>query len=127
MKRTAMNSREHHFRTAVLFLLALFSVTTASACNTDFNVTLETFGDGVTVELRTGTPGNSRIVETVRSNGGNVHFNGLCPGAYFLAIGNDDNVSVTPVRQFQDNADYNSRITLQRGPGNVSKKSRKSL
>lgn len=39
----------------------------------------------------------------------------------------DDYVSVTPVKQFQDDHDYSSRITLQRGSGNVFKQSRKSL
>ena len=59
--------------------------------------------------------------------GGNVNFVDLCPGSYFLAIGNDDNVSVTPIRQFISGKDYSSRLTIQRGSGNVSKQNRKNL
>jgi hypothetical protein len=97
------------------------------ACDVNFNVELQTFGESVTVELRSGSPGRSRPVASRKSQGGQVSFSKLCPGSYFLAIGNDDNVSVTPVKQFQDDHDYSSRITLQRGAGNVSKQSRKSL
>lgn len=111
----------------VVFWLALLAVDTAIACDTDFTIALETFGEGVTVELRRGVPGNSRVVRIAQSRGGNVHFGGLCAGSYFLAIGNGDTVNVTPVRQFEDDAEYNSRITIQRGSGNVSKKSRSSL
>ena len=97
------------------------------ACDISFNVELQTFGENVTVELRSGVPGKSRPVANRKSQGGQVNFNNLCQGSYFLAIGNDDYVSVTPVKQFLDDHDYSSRITLQRGTGNVSKQSRKSL
>lgn len=109
------------------FLLFTLHAGFSYACNTDFNITLETFGEGVLVELRSGAPGNSKVVLATRSAGGNVVFSSLCPGQYFLAIGNGDSVSVTPVRTFQDDSVYNSRITLQRGAGNVSALSRKSL
>lgn len=99
----------------------------AYACNIDFNITLQTFGEGVLVELRSGTPGRSRVVNSTRSSGGNVNFSSLCPGSYFLAIGNDESVSVTPVRNFEENVSYSSRITMQRGTGNVGRQSRKSL
>ena len=117
----------HSYKRILLFLLTAFGVGTVSACDIDFNIDLQTFGEGVTVELRFGVPGRSKVVRTAQSRGGNVQFGDLCPGNYFLAIGNGDNVSVTPVRQFQENVRYNSRITLQRGSGNVSKSSRKSL
>jgi hypothetical protein len=97
------------------------------ACDINFNVELQTFGEHVMVELRSGSPGKSRPVASRKSQGGQVSFNNLCAGSYFLAIGNDDYVSVTPVKQFQHDHDYSSRITLQRGSGNVSKQSRKSL
>jgi hypothetical protein len=97
------------------------------ACGTSYNIVLETFGEGVTVELRSGTPGASKVVATRRSSGGNVSFTKLCAGSYFLAIGNDDSVSVTPVREFGNNVTYNSRITVTRGPGNVGTRSRRSL
>ncbi len=88
---------------------------------------LQTFGENVNVELRRGTPGKSRPVTSQRSRGGHVGFSDLCPGSYFLAIGNEDYVSVTPTRQFEMDHVYSSRITMQRGSGNVSKQSRKSL
>ena len=99
----------------------------ALACSTEFTINLETFGEGVTVELRKGAPGNSKIIKTQRSSGGKVYFGSLCPGSYFLAIGNAETVSVTPVRQFEDYASYTSNIRMQRGSGNVSKKSRSTL
>lgn len=108
------------------FSLAGFA-NAALACVTQWNITLETFGEGVLVELRMGTPGSSRVVKATPSSGGTVNFSALCAGDYFLAIGNEESVSVTPVRHFQDNVTYSSRITVQRGSGNVSRQSRKSL
>ena len=99
----------------------------AVACNTEYNITLETFGEGVLVELRSGSPGTSKVVQSRRSSGGAVNFGNLCPGNYFLAVGNDESVSVTQVRYFEPDAIYTGRIVMQRGSGNVSRKSRKSL
>lgn len=112
---------------ASFFVLALLWTTNSFACNVEFNIELQTFGENVAVELRSGVPGTSKPVQTRRSQGGQVEFANLCPGSYFLAIGNDDNVSVTPVRQFETDHIYKSRITLQRGSGNVDRRSRKSL
>ncbi len=108
-------------------LLLLVMAANASACNTEYNITLQTFGEGVLVELRSGSPGNSQVVQSRRTNGGAVNFGKLCPGNYFLAIGNDDSVSVTQTRYFEANAVYTGSIVMQRGSGNVSHKSRKSL
>lgn len=108
-----------------ILLLALAA--NASACNTEYNITLETFGEGVLIELRSGSPGKSKVTQSRRSNGGNVSFTNICPGNYFLAIGNDDSVSVTQTRFFEANAIYTGRITMQRGTGNVSRQSRKAL
>ena len=113
-------------KTLVAVLMTLFA-SVAFACSTDFNVSLETFGEGVFVELRAGTPGNSRVVRSTRTSGGTVNFANLCRGNYFMAIGNGDSVNVTPVRYFDDDAEYSSRIVLQRGSGNVSRQSRRSL
>jgi len=99
----------------------------ALACNTEYNITLQTFGEGVLVELRSGSPGNSRVVQSKKSNGGSVNFKNLCAGNYFLAIGNSDSVSVTQTRYFEADAIYTDSIVIQRGSGNVSNKSRKSL
>lgn len=98
-----------------------------AGCETTYNINLQTFGEGVQVELRTGTPGNSKVVKSSFSSGGRVGFYSLCPGNYFVAIGNNESVSVTPVRYFEDYAEYTSSITVQRGSGNVSKRSRSSL
>lgn len=113
------------FLMAVLVFLTLSG--SAIACNTEYNIALETFGQGVLVELRSGNPGSSVVVQSRRSNGGAVNFGNLCPGNYFLAIGNDDSVSVTQSRYFEVDAIYTGRIVMQRGSGNVSNKSRKSL
>ena len=99
----------------------------ASTCNIEYDIELQTFGEHVSVELRSGAPGASRIVKTQSSQGGRVSFSGLCPGGYFVAIGNDDYVSVTPVRQFASDHEYTSQLTIQRGAGNVSRQSRKTL
>lgn len=112
---------------AIIGAILLTHSALSFACSTEFTINLETFGEGVTVELRKGVPGNSRVLKTQRSNGGTVYFNGLCPGSYFLAIGNSETVNVTPVRQFEDLASYTSNIRMQRGSGNVAKKSRSSL
>lgn len=96
-------------------------------CTTAYEITLETFGEGVSVELRKGHPGSSTIVDLANSSGGNVRFNGLCAGPYFLAIGNIDIVSVTPVRNFENDMEYHSSIRMQRGGGNVSPRRRNEL
>ena len=110
---------------ATTLLLSVYG--SALACSADLTLNLETFGEGVSVELRNGVPGNSRIVKVQRSSGGTVFFNNLCPGSYFFAIGNGDSVSVTPVRQYENDTMYTSTVRMQRGSGNVSKKSRSSL
>jgi hypothetical protein len=108
--------------------LLLFGMAgSATACNTQYNIKLQTFGEGVLVELRSGSPGNSQVVQFRRSNGGAVNFKNLCPGNYFLAIGNDDSVNVTQTRYFEADVIYTGSIVMQRGSGNVSNKSRKSL
>lgn len=96
-------------------------------CTTTYDISLETFGEGVSVELRSGHPGNSTVVEVSHSSGGNVHFSGLCAGPYFLAIGNSESVSVTPVRNFDSYMAYRSTIQMQRGAGNVGSKRRSEL
>ncbi len=110
---------------STLFLLGMAG--SALACNSEYNITLQAFGEGVLVELRSGSPGTSLVVEARRSNGGAVNFGNLCPGYYFLAIGNGDSVNVTQTRYFEADAIYTSSIVMQRGGGNVSNKSRKSL
>ena len=112
---------------ALLFAFMLLAAQIGHACEITYEVQLETFGEGVLVELRSGRPGASTVLKSQRSNGGTVRFTGLCPATYFLAIGNDDSVNVTQTRFFAEGSTYTSRITVQRGSGNVSRQSRKSL
>jgi hypothetical protein len=114
-------------RKTFLIAFMLLSAKLGLACDIEYKVQLETFGEGVLVELRSGKPGASTVIKTQRSNGGTVSFTGLCPTTYFLAIGNDDSVNVTQNRYFQEGSIYTSKITVQRGSGNVSRQSRKSL
>lgn len=97
------------------------------SCTANLTVQLETFGEGVTIELRQGTPGSSTVVESQRSSGGRVYFGNLCTGSYFMAIGNEDAVSVTPVRQFVDGRPYRSTIRVTQGGGNITRRSRGGL
>lgn len=110
-----------------IFLVMLALGGPALACTVNYTVHLQTFGEGVLVELRMGVPGASRVARAERSAGGTVVFSGLCPGNYFLAIGNEDSVSVGPIRAFENDYAYTSRITLQKGSGNLANRSRKSL
>lgn len=96
-------------------------------CTTTYDISLNMFGEGVSVELRSGFPGSSTIIDVAQSSGGNVHFSGLCAGSYFIAIGNSESVSVTPVRNFENDMAYRSSIQMQRGAGNVSSKRRGEL
>jgi hypothetical protein len=112
---------------ALLLLAGLALMPAANACSTVWNISLETFGEGVTIELRSGVPGKSKVIATRQSHGGQVDFENLCAGKYFLAIGNEEQVSVTPVRTFENNASYASSIVVQTGAGNVETRSRSSL
>lgn len=114
-------------KTILLGVSGFLVTVSANACNIDFTIELQTFGENVQVELRNGSLGKSRPIESQQSQGGRVGFYNLCPGSYFLAIGNDDYVSVTPVRNFQENTSYSSQIILQKGSGNVTRQSRKNL
>jgi hypothetical protein len=116
------------FWTQTLFLTSMLMVAQlGQACEIAYEVQLETFGEGVLVELRTGRPGESTVHKSQRSNGGTVRFTGLCPATYFLALGNDDSVSLTQNRFFPDGSTYTTGITIKRASGNVSRQSRKSL
>lgn len=115
------------FRSLLIAIFFFVSATRAFACDIEYTVNLETFGERVRVELRSGSPGKSRVVATKTSAGGQVYFGDLCAGSYFVAIGNDDAVSVTPVRYFEDQHRYTSRLVLQRGTGNVQRMKRGAL
>jgi hypothetical protein len=119
------NQNRHLF--ALLALTIMSPKQAFGACESNYLIQLETFGEGVRVELRAGAPGSSKVVNSSFSTGGQVRFTRLCAGTYFLAIGNGEDVSVTPVRYYEDYTNYSSSIVIQRGSGNVSKKSRKSL
>jgi hypothetical protein len=108
------------------FLFLLFP-SLGFSCTIQYQINLETFGEGVLVELRKGIPGSSKIIDVRRSTGGSVLFNKLCQGSYFVAIGSGDSVDVTPTKNFVEQVKYTSNITVQRGTGNMSKKSRNAL
>lgn len=97
-----------------LKVLLIYLIMTGSvlACNSEYNITLETYGEGVLVELRAGHPGNSKVARSTKSSGGSVSFSNLCSGNYFLAIGNGDEVSVTQTRFFENNMIYSGRIIM---------------
>lgn len=111
----------------IAIVTALIFSNLTYACSIEFVINLQTLGQNVTVELRNGAPGASKVVEVKRSSGGRVDFKNLCAGSYFLAIGDNESVNVTPVRQFRNGGSYESNITVQRGSGNVSTKKRNSL
>lgn len=111
----------------VAAVASLFISLPVFACDVGYVVNLKTLGQTVDVELRTGAPGHSAVVEKKRSSGGRVHFDGLCPGPYFLAIGNSNDVQVTPIRTFEAGYEYESEIRLQQGHGNVARKKRSAL
>ena len=62
------------FKLTTLIALSVASFNSNANCQTNFNITLQTFGEGVKVELRTGAPGNSRIINSRFSSGGQVSF-----------------------------------------------------
>lgn len=81
------------------------------------------------VELRQGTPGSSKVFDTkyIEGRTGTVSFSNMCPGSYFIAIGNGDYVAVGPVRQFKEGQRISTKLTVTMSYGNVSTKKRSSL
>jgi hypothetical protein len=108
------------------FLAPWSAASAQAACDTTLKVNLPD-GDGVSVELRSGTPGSSQVVSRKTSVGGHVTFSGICPGSYFMAIGNQDAVEVTPVHVFDDDMSYESTISMQSGTGNIGRRQRGDL
>ena len=96
-------------------------------CNISFKVTLETYGANVNVELRVGEIGNSFPIVVKQASGGELDYLGLCPGRYFIAIGDDKNVSTTPVEDFVSGKKYTSRVHLTKGVGNMGNARRETL
>ena len=98
-----------------------------SACNIEFRVILETYGDNVKVELRVGEIGNSFPLVIKQSNSGKLEYKELCPSKYFLAIGNDKEVSITPVQDFEKGKIYTSTVHLTSGVGNMNTLKREKI
>lgn len=96
-------------------------------CNITFDVLLKTFGKNVMVELRVGEVGNSFPLEVRPASDGRISFAGLCPATYFLAIGDDKQVSTTAPEPFEADQGYTSTIELTSGPGNVGSSRRERL
>jgi hypothetical protein len=114
---------------ALIFLLGvvLIAASAASACDISYKVRLKALGETAGVELREGFVGGSRVIATRRSSGGVVVFSRLCPGQYFLAIGDGESVSVTEPHQFNEGYGYEAVIFLQSGSGNVRRVGRGKL
>lgn len=85
-----------------LLFAPLPAMPAAAACSTTLAVNFQDTNGATVVELRLGVPGSSRLVDRKEPSGGSVNFSGLCPGSYFLAIGDQDYVGVTPVHQFEE-------------------------
>jgi hypothetical protein len=98
-----------------------------SKCQIKYEVTLETFGATVNVELRAGVVGDSFPLVIKQASDGKIHYSSLCPGKYFLAIGDDKNVSTTPVQDFAAGNTYTSRVHLTKGVGNMGSARRELL
>lgn len=98
-----------------------------SKCNISFEVTLETFGATVNVELRVGSVGDSFPLVVKQASDGKLNYTGLCPSRYFLAIGDDKSVSTTPVQEFVSGHNYTSKVHLTKGVGNMGSSRRELL
>lgn len=96
-------------------------------CLIKYEVTLETFGANVKVELRAGELGKSFPLEIKEASGGKLNYSGLCEGKYFIAIGNDKDVSTTPVQEFINGTNYTSTVTVTKGSGNMGSSRREKL
>ncbi len=98
-----------------------------SRCNIQYLVKLETYGANVNVELRVGEVGDSFPLVIKQAQDGEINYTGLCPGKYFIAIGDDKNVSTTPIRDFATNNRYTSTVQLTKGVGNMGSARREKL
>jgi len=81
----------------------------------------------VTVELRVGELGNSFPLVIKQAQDSEISYKGLCPGKYFIAIGDDKNVSTTPIKDFATNNRYTSTVQLTTGVGNMGSARREKL
>jgi hypothetical protein len=103
------------------------SIKKREKCEIKFEVTLETYGANVKVELRVGELGNSFPLVIKEASGGKLNYAGLCEGKYFIAIGNDKDVSTTPIQEFKNGVNYKSTVTLTKGVGNMGSTRREKL
>jgi HEAT repeat protein len=85
--------------------------------------------DGIMIELRQGIVGSSRVFDKIRLGGrlGTVTFQGICPGPYFIAIGNGPTVAIGPMHRFEANQRVHSQVNVSFTQGNVSSMSRSML
>lgn len=108
-----------------------------SRCTASYtiDVTVE-FGSEITlnknqimVELRQGVPGASKVFDTryIEGRTGTVSFPRMCPGSYFIVIGNGDSVAVGPVRHFSEGQKVHTRVRVTPSSGNISSKRRSDL
>ncbi len=85
--------------------------------------------DLILIELRRGIVGRSQTVRTKQFRGSSAYisFSKLRAGRYFVAIGNDEFVSVGPVHLLMPNERLVNRLRLTIGPGNVTRLKRSDL
>ena len=83
----------------------------------------------VLVELRQGSVGNSKVVNTKHFIGlnGTVAFADMCAGSYFIDIGNGSKVAVGPVHSFGPNQHIHTTVRVSYSQGNVGTMSRGAL
>jgi hypothetical protein len=98
-----------------------------SRCNMRYSVKFETYGADVNVELRVGEVGNSFPLVIKQAKDSQISYTGLCPEKYFIAIGDDKNVSTTPIQDFSTNNTYTSTVRLTKNVGNMGSARREKL
>lgn len=110
----------------LIALAALLASFHSFACDIQYRVNVKTVGEKVTVELRKGIPGKSRLIKSEVTRGGLLEFNNICPGSYFIAVGDGQYVDVTPQKTFEEGYEYESELRYER-VGNVKRKKRTEL
>lgn len=100
---------------------------TQKNCNIDYSITLEAFSPDTKVELRSGELGNSFSLGIRAAKEGKVGFTSLCPGSFFIAVGNEMDISLGPVQEFSKGKIYNSKVHMTRDLGNMKTMRRELL
>jgi hypothetical protein len=113
------------------------SVLAAGNCSASYSINLTVElgpeltnrDDNILVELRLGSVGNSKVVDSKHFVGhnGTVVFSGMCAGSYFIDIGNGSKVAVGPVHVFAASQRIHTTVQVSYSAGNVGTMSRSGL